>query len=282
MNNIPVDLLHNKTTVGLQIKVFRSTDKQEHIPDHPHRDDHYIFFVLKSGSGTLKIDSKEVIITGKQIYYILPSQVHQRIKTERAEGWFLALDTSLIQADLREIFERQPDLQLPYQLTDHELKRFKSLLTLLHNEFVNGSGGRFHLTIVRNLAQSFLAMAANSFDSAATTMSSHGRSAEISRQFKNLLSQHYHAIKSPSEYAAMLHVTLGHLNESVKKNTGSTVSYWIGQELFSEAKRLLNHTDNDVKQIANELGFKDHAYFVRFFRKHSGCSPLRFRKLHRT
>jgi len=72
---------------------------------------------------------------------------------------------------------------------------------------------------------------------------------------------------------------LGHLNETIKKATGSTVSYWIGQEIFSEAKRLLNYTDADVKQIAYELGYADQAYFVRFFRKLSGLSPLGFRKL---
>ena len=72
---------------------------------------------------------------------------------------------------------------------------------------------------------------------------------------------------------------MGHLNETIKKATGSTVSYWIAQEIFSEAKRLLNHTDADVKQIAYELGYADQAYFIRFFRKLSGLSPLGFRKL---
>ena len=277
MNSIPVDQLHHKTSTGLQIASFRPDDNQENREQIAHRDDHYIFFLLKSGSGSLKVDYQDITVSGNQLYYILPTQVHYRIKTDRAEGWFLAVDVSLIAPDLRDAFERQVGLQVPCQLNKQELKQYSILLNLLHKESLLRKNDKFYFAIIHSLAQSFLAMAASSYSAQEKNRPAHTRSAEIVRQFKDLVAAQARTSKSPSAYASKLNISLGHLNETIKKATGSTVSYWIGQELFSEAKRLLNYTDADVKQIANELGYADSAYFSRFFRKMSGLSPGGFR-----
>ncbi|TXU28689.1 helix-turn-helix domain-containing protein, partial [Escherichia coli] len=44
-----------------------------------------------------------------------------------------------------------------------------------------------------------------------------------------------------------------------------------------EAKRLLLFSDNAVNNIAWQLGFKDPAYFARFFNRLVGCSPSAYR-----
>jgi len=279
MNSIPVDRLQNKTSTGLQIKFFRVDDNEENVEQVAHRDDHYIFFLLKSGSGSLKVDAQDVAVTGNQLFYILPTQVHYRIKTDRAEGWFLAVDVSLIAPDLRDAFERQISLQVPCKLTKQELKQYSGLLNVLHQESVQRRNDKYYLQIIHSLTQSFLAMAASSYSSVEKIEHTPTRSAELVRQFKDLVTAYAHTVKSPSTYASKLNVSLGYLNETVKKATGSTVSYWIGQEIFSEAKRLLNYTDADVKEIAYELGYADSAYFIRSFRKLSGLSPLGYRKL---
>lgn len=191
------------------------------------------------------------------------------------------MDISLIPPDLRDVFEGRLNLQVPCRLTDYELKQYSNLLNLLLNEFIERQDDKYYLPIIHTLVQSFLAMAASSYNSTETTENKHTRSAELTRQFKNLLAAHSHTIKSPSAYASRLNVTSGYLNETIKKVTGSTVSYWIQQEIFSEAKRLLYHSDIDVKQIAHELGYTDYSYFIRSFRKASGLSPLRFRMLNR-
>jgi AraC family transcriptional activator of pobA len=47
-----------------------------------------------------------------------------------------------------------------------------------------------------------------------------------------------------------------------------------------EARRRLVYAASSVSGIAGELGFKDPAYFSRFFRRHSGVSPVDFRRRH--
>ncbi len=66
---------------------------------------------------------KTVVITGANngigfetaghIYYILPAQIHSRVKGDHAEGWFLAVDLALIAIELQAVFENQLNLQLP-------------------------------------------------------------------------------------------------------------------------------------------------------------------------
>lgn len=281
MKSIPVDQLQHKTSAGVQVKVFLSEDKQQNSAQIAHRDDHYIFFLLTGGSGTLKVDLQNITINAGQLYYILPSQIHYRIKAKRAEGWFLAVDTSLITADFRAVFEQGENLQTPCSLTDYELKQYSNLLGLLRNEFIERLDNKYYLPIIHTLVQSFLAMAACTYDAVQAIENKHNRSAELARQFKDLLAAHSHTIRNPSDYASKLNVSSGYLNEAIKKVTGSTVSYWIQQEIFSETKRLLYHSDATVKQIAQELGYTDYSYFSRSFRKAAGLSPLQFRILNR-
>jgi AraC family transcriptional activator of pobA len=48
--------------------------------------------------------------------------------------------------------------------------------------------------------------------------------------------------------------------------------------LLMEAQRLLIYTSASAVQIAAELGFQDPAYFSRFFKRHTGLTPLAFRQ----
>lgn len=48
-----------------------------------------------------------------------------------------------------------------------------------------------------------------------------------------------------------------------------------------EAKRLLYYSQLTVKEIAHDLGYEDHSYFSRMFRKVTGVSAITFRDQYR-
>ena len=52
----------------------------------------------------------------------------------------------------------------------------------------------------------------------------------------------------------------------------------IDARAVHEAKRELAYSTLSVKQIAAALGFRDEAYFGRFFRKQTGLRPTEFRE----
>ena len=63
----------------------------------------------------------------------------------------------------------------------------------------------------------------------------------------------------------------------IKKETGKTALEHIHIFLIKEAKNLLIGTENNVSEIAYELGFDSPSYFTRLFKKQTGMRPLEFR-----
>jgi AraC family transcriptional activator of pobA len=76
----------------------------------------------------------------------------------------------------------------------------------------------------------------------------------------------------------MLSMTPYQLNAITKGLLKKTVSELINEYIILEAKRLLVGTVNQVNQIADELGYDDPSYFIRFFKKQTGLTPEAFRQ----
>lgn len=95
----------------------------------------------------------------------------------------------------------------------------------------------------------------------------------------NSVSQKAIAMKFPGDFAAAMFVHINHLNKCLKDSTGRTTSQLIAERKIQEAKKLLQHSAFTNESIRELLGFREVAHFNRFFRKHAGISPARFRRL---
>lgn len=85
-------------------------------------------------------------------------------------------------------------------------------------------------------------------------------------------------LKNAQDYADRLAVHVNHLNRSVKEVTGKPTTVHIAERIVSEAKVLLHNTEWSVGDIADSLGFEYASYFNNFFKKHTGNTPLAFRR----
>lgn len=85
-------------------------------------------------------------------------------------------------------------------------------------------------------------------------------------------------LKTAHDFAAQLAVHVNHLNRAVKEVTGRSTTAHIAERVISEAKALLHHTDWDVAAIGYGLGFEYASYFNNFFKKHTGSTPLAYRR----
>jgi AraC family transcriptional regulator, transcriptional activator of pobA len=107
-----------------------------------------------------------------------------------------------------------------------------------------------------------------------------GPDLERLRQFRVLMESHYAHHWPVERYARQLGLSETSLNRLCRRLTGSTGFDLVQQRLALEARRRLMYLPSSVHGIASELGFKDSAYFCRFFRRHSGLSPQGFRRRH--
>jgi AraC family transcriptional regulator, transcriptional activator of pobA len=99
----------------------------------------------------------------------------------------------------------------------------------------------------------------------------------IGQGFLRLVNKHYLSKRTLIEYADLLNVTPKHLSKSVKQAMGETPMDFIYKMLILEAKVLLKETSSTVSEIAYQLSFDDSAHFGRFFKQHTGNTPVEFR-----
>ncbi len=103
-----------------------------------------------------------------------------------------------------------------------------------------------------------------------------GMAARIER-FRALLDERCRTRRPVSNYADALGITAGQLTRLCHEAFGLSAIEAIDARSIHEAKRLLEYSTLSVKQIASELGFRDEAYFGRFFRKQTGLRPTEYR-----
>ncbi|HEY0054294.1 MAG TPA: helix-turn-helix domain-containing protein, partial [Pedobacter sp.] len=68
------------------------------------------------------------------------------------------------------------------------------------------------------------------------------------------------------------------LSQTVKEASEKTALSFISERIMTEAKSLIQFTGFDIAEIAYQLNFSDPANFGKFFKKHSGQTPLEFRR----
>ena len=105
------------------------------------------------------------------------------------------------------------------------------------------------------------------------------RSNEIFLKFKRLLVSNYRKHHNIQFYADKLNISTTYLSRIVKRITGRTVYSHISELICVEAKRLLECSDKDVKEISDWLGFSDQSVFGKFFLKRTGLSPMKYRTM---
>lgn len=65
-----------------------------------------------------------------------------------------------------------------------------------------------------------------------------------------------------------------------KEQTGMTVREYLTGVRIRNARHLLSHTDNTLEQIAADTGFQDKFYFTKVFKRQTGITPGKYRKLY--
>ena len=103
------------------------------------------------------------------------------------------------------------------------------------------------------------------------------RKSQQLEKFRDLIDEHMRHRWSVAQYADQLGISAGQLTRLTQESLGKSSNALINERVLVEAQRELIYTNSSIKQIADGLGFEDESYFGRFFRKHTGVSPLAFR-----
>jgi AraC-like DNA-binding protein len=96
-------------------------------------------------------------------------------------------------------------------------------------------------------------------------------------QFKALIEKNYKEQRPVIYYTKLLHVSIKVLSKTTQEIVGRTPKQLIDDRVLLEAKRLLVNSTNAGKTIGYELGFNEPTNFIKYFRRHTGMTPVDFR-----
>ena len=86
-------------------------------------------------------------------------------------------------------------------------------------------------------------------------------------------------MRSANDFAQNLSIHVNHLNRAIKQTTGKTTTSLISERVLAEAKALLRHTDWNIAEISNSLGFEEPSHFNNFFKKQTTQTPSTYRNV---
>ena len=105
-----------------------------------------------------------------------------------------------------------------------------------------------------------------------------GRGRILADRFLDMLAEFHMTERKVSFYAGKLGLTPKYLSGLVKEVTGRSAPEWIDNFVIMEAKNMLRYSDMPIKEIVGRLNFADQPTFHKFFKYHTGITPMQYRR----
>jgi len=249
-------------------------------------DDALILVGITDGEMDIQIDYISYTVGKYSIALIMPMHiVHFVNGSDKLKGWILIVSSAFIEA--RGFMSKKTSaisyMQLkknPLTFFDHD--EYKSLCVNL--EYIRGKMHQHIHFFQEEVMKLALQMFFTDLDNLYLKKGKYHITASLSRKeelfddFQTLLWEHCKKNRNVKFYADKLCITTQYLSSILKEQSGKSASQWIQETLITEAKGMLKSPRVNVQQVANKLNFPDQSTFGKFFKKHTGISPMTFRK----
>jgi transcriptional regulator GlxA family with amidase domain len=104
------------------------------------------------------------------------------------------------------------------------------------------------------------------------------RSDSIMKELSDLLVKHIHKETSVEFYAEKLCISKQYLSLIIKEKMRVTAGTVIASMRTEVAARMLRDPQLTIQQVAGNMSFADQSSFGKFFKKHTGVSPMKYRQ----
>lgn len=244
-----------------------------------HRHDFFFILALRKGSGKHEIDFTAYNVTNNCIFFLRPGQVHQLELKAGSTGYLVEFNTEFYfpkNASASQRLRRASNKNY-CEFPINRFNKLQAILTSMFLEFNAKEEGYFDF-IKSSLDIFFIELVRQSSHLNGEIKTVNSYTQKRLEEFLELLNKYIFTQKQASYYTGLMNLSAYQLNEITKSSMGKTASDLINEYIILEAKRYLLATSNQIKDIADLLGYEDSSYFIRFFKKHVGQSPEAFRQ----
>jgi len=287
--HLPVHLID--TTTGFSIFNLKDVGFELPYQSASYRPNFFSFLFVKDGKGKYTIDEHTFEVQPHSIYFTNPSN-YRTFSWERVEDIFLITfdETFLKNYISQQIFEEFPFLLTetvrPKVVTDEYYAALTAIYLLINDNYRSDSPVKFK--VIGHLLAALLLKIKAYFWEDYNPIYEGNRSSQIVIAFKRLLEKHYRDLSAGKadvvyrvqDYANAQQLHPNYLSNVIKIKTGKPIATWIAEKSTAEAKSLLLNGNLSIKEVAYKLGFTEPAHFSTFFKKHTGLTPVQYRKQH--
>lgn len=276
-----------KRKADLQIEVVPlqtlTTVSKDHLVT-PHRTNFYHIFLFENCQPTHFLDFEPINIQPYSLLFIDKDRVHQFDQLLKYDGRVLIFtedffcttetDTKFLRSSI--LFNHlagHPTIKL--NIID--LEKYTNICENITEELSLPVDNSKHI-LLKNLLHNFLLLAEREKRKLGFTELNKGADLDYTLLFRDLLEINYTQLKSVNDYAKIICISEKRLGQATSKVLGKSPKEIINDRILLEAKRLLVHTNLSIKEIGQDLGFEDPAYFVRYFKKNTETTPVEFRE----
>ena len=265
-------------------KHFRVYNYEGNLPNQselliPHRKDHYLFVFIRRAGSRQWIDMVPYILKDNTVYFSGPNQIIVKEEFEQLWSTGIAFTSEFLSFQENASLSKLPLIQNLYNghellLKEADVNFVEDMLAKINAEYQNPSEWQqrmlaAYLTVLLTYLSRLYTAQFKDNDTSMDKL--------LLQQFQAKINECFRELHEVGDYASLLHISAGHLSEVVKTQSGKPAIKHIHERLVLEARRLLFHTHNSLKEIAFDLGFADASYFNRFFKRETGVTPAEYR-----
>ncbi|MCH2198877.1 MAG: AraC family transcriptional regulator [Flavobacteriales bacterium] len=247
-----------------------------------HRSGAYTVMYVDKGAGSHHIDFQKYTLHPGAVLFISPEQVQQYDPARLIGGYVLRFTPDFLweYADPREAMaiRRLFDNQVRTSMLD--ARRYRDIV--MYFEMVlreyNHANDQLRASIIKSSLNLLLLHADRLITDECITQNEEEVGFSYYTRFRARIPQRLGETRNASDYAEELGISYKYLNDLTKRFAGCTSKEIIDRTLIAEAKRLVVEGQISVGQISRELGFDEPTNFRKYFRKHTGMAPLKFRQ----
>ena len=245
----------------------------------PHRKNHYLLVFIRRAGTRQWIDMTPYILKDNTIYFTGPNQII--VKEEFKQLWStgIAFTREFLSFQENASISKLPLIQNPQHghellLTETDINFVEDMLSRINIEYRRPSEWQqrmltAYLTVLLTYLSRLYTEQLKDDDTSADNL--------LLKNFQEKINECFRELREVGDYASLLNISPGHLSEVVKIQSGKPAIKHIHERMVLEARRLLFHTNNSLKEIAFDLGFADASYFNRFFKRETRLTPAGYR-----
>jgi len=248
--------------------------------NYPVKLDLFISILCKEGFLKIRIGYTDyvvqkddfVVISFQKVFHVIEVSKDFQAKIMCLEANFFQVENNSDSVEIQHLLREYPHQSLPTSKMELFIAVFNYISSVIKDE-----SNIYRKQIVFNCLNVLFHELCNLLIKRKDDVKVLTHHEDIFNKFIRHIDTHFYKERSIGFYADKASLTPKYFSTVIFRQTGKHAKEWIDQYTILEAKAMLKSTRLTIQEISYELNFATPSHFGRYFKHHTGLSPLQYR-----